>query len=80
MNMFVYAIQSQINNFIYVGMTENVNIRLEQHNSGKNKSTKTYRPWKLFYEEYCVDRISARKREKQLKSGYGKEFLKSILK
>ncbi len=80
MYMFVYAIQSQINNFIYVGMTGNVNIRLEQHNSGKNKSTKAYRPWKLFYEEYCVDQISARKREKQLKSGYGKEFLKSILK
>lgn len=57
-------------------MTSNVNNRLEEHNSGKTKSTKGYRPWILvFYEEYLT-RQEAREREKYLKSGVGREYVK----
>ncbi len=57
-------------------MTVNVERRVKEHNSGKTKSTKGYRPWILFFYEEFEDRIQARKREKYLKSGIGKEFIK----
>jgi putative endonuclease len=74
----VYAIKSQIDSRIYVGFTSNVTRRLQEHNSGKTKSTKGFKPWKLIYSEECETRVEARKREKYLKSGIGKEFLKNI--
>jgi len=40
----VYAIQSQVDNRIYVGFTENLERRLSEHNNGKTKSSKGYRP------------------------------------
>ena len=52
---------------------------MEEHNLGYNKTTKPYKPFMLLYKEECEDRIKARKREKYLKSGIGKEFLRKIL-
>jgi len=75
----VYAIKSEVDDRVYVGLTSNVNRRLSEHNSGRVFSTKGYRPWHLFYTKDCRTRIEARTLEKQLKSGYGKEFLKSII-
>ena len=40
MSYFVYAIKSRIDKRIYVGFTENVQKRLNEHNSGKTKSNK----------------------------------------
>ena len=77
--MWVYAIQSAKDGRIYVGMTEDVNKRLIQHNSGKTKSTKGFIPWELIYTEETIDRNSARKRELFLKGGSGKKFLKKIV-
>ncbi|MDO8582250.1 MAG: GIY-YIG nuclease family protein [bacterium] len=74
----VYAIRSEKDGRIYVGLTGNFIERLKYHNSGLVSSTKGYRPWHLFHQEYCKTRIEARIREKKLKSGYGKEFLKTI--
>ena len=76
---FVYAIKSKRLNRIYVGLTKNLQVRIREHNFGKTKSTKFYRPWVLFYSEEFDTRILARRREIQLKSGYGKEFLRKIL-
>ncbi len=76
----VYAISSVERNYIYVGMTDNLERRLAEHNTGENRSTKAYRPFALIYQETSIDRITARKREKYLKSGVGKEFLKSLVK
>ena len=75
---FVYAIKSLLYGRIYVGMTTNVSKRLVEHNSGKTKSTKGYKPWQLIYSESLPSRLDARQREKYLKSGAGKEFLKSL--
>ena len=79
MKYFVYAIVSQNRNYIYVGLTNNLIRRLEEHNKGYNKTTKAYKPFKLIYSEKFSERIEARKVEKYLKSGSGKEFLKSLL-
>jgi putative endonuclease len=78
MTYTVYALVSEVDSRIYVGFTENISRRLGEHNSGSTRSTKGYRPWYLLHAEECEDRPSARKREKHLKSGVGKEYLKSI--
>jgi len=75
---FVYAIQSISDNRIYVGISENPEKRFLEHNRGWTKSTKTYRPWKLIFKKVCASRFEAREEEKRLKSGFGKEFLKSL--
>ena len=76
---YVYALRSVEHNRIYVGFTKNLEIRIKEHNSGKTKSTKFFRPWVLLYSEKSNSRLAARGREKQLKSGFGKEFLKALI-
>ena len=73
---YVYAIKSIERIYIYVGMTNNIERRLAQHNNGQNRSTKAYKPFKLIYKEIYNTSTEAREREKYLKSGIGKEFLK----
>ncbi len=73
---YVYAIKSEIKDWIYVGITDDIERRLKQHNSGWNRSTKPYRPFQLIYSEKCIDRPTARKREKYLKSAAGKRFIR----
>ena len=75
----VYAIKSKTRNYIYVGLTNNIERRLKEHNEGFNKTTKPYRPFELIYWENYNTRIEAREREKYLKTGYGKEFLKKLI-
>ena len=75
----VYAILSKFNGDIYVGMTMDADKRLTEHNAGKSKYTKSLRPWRTLYRELQPDWKAARKREKYLKSGIGKEFLKSLV-
>jgi putative endonuclease len=75
---FVYAISSELKNYIYVGLTDNVDRRVSQHNAGYEKTTKPYKPFKLILVESFQTRMEARIREKYLKSGVGKEYLKSL--
>ena len=74
----VYAIKSIVRNYIYVGMTNDTQRRLDEHNNGENKSPKAYKPFTLIFTETFPDRNSARVKEKYLKSGIGKEFLKNL--
>lgn len=74
----VYAIKSFKREYIYVGLSSDLDRRLAEHNGGKNKTTKPYRPFRLIYSEEFDTRLKARIREKYLKSGSGKEFLKNI--
>ena len=60
-------------------MTNNLKKRLYQHQSGKSKTTNPYRPLKLVYMEQFPSRQKARDREKYLKSGCGKEWIKDHL-
>ncbi|MDB4582674.1 GIY-YIG nuclease family protein [Draconibacterium sp.] len=79
MGYFVYAIKSKLDGRIYVGFSENVQKRLKEHNSGKTKSTKGFRPWELIFTQECETRIDARELEKYFKSGSGKEKLKKMV-
>ena len=78
MSFYVYAIKSLIRKYIYVGLTNSIERRIDEHNKGKNRSTKSFRPFKLIYSEKFETRMEARAKEIYLKSGIGKEFLKSI--
>ncbi len=74
----VYAIKSTIKNYIYVGLTNNLEKRFYQHNSGKEKTTRPYIPFVVIYTKNFETRKEARTHEKYLKSCCGKEFLKSF--
>jgi putative endonuclease len=76
--VYVYAISSLIKNYIYVGMTKDVETRLVRHNKGREKTTKPYAPFRLIYTEVCANRVKARVREKYWKSGIGKQKLRDI--
>ncbi len=75
---YVYAIKSKEKNYIYVGLTNNPQRRIKEHNYKKEKTTYFYAPFKAILIEKYRTRIEARKREKYLKSGIGKEYLKSL--
>jgi putative endonuclease len=76
---YVYALESKIDQRIYVGMTKDLNRRIKEHNLGRTSSTRAYRPWVLIYHEVQMSTSQARSREKYLKTGIGKEFLKSLV-
>jgi len=73
---FVYFLKSTKNNDLYIGSTEDLEKRLFLHNSGKVKSTKPYRPWKLLGYEKFVTRNMAVQQERFLKNHQQKEILK----
>jgi len=75
----VYVLYSNSFKKSYVGQTQNIDERLRKHNKGKVKSTKIYRPWRVIYFETFCTRSEAMKRERWLKSGKGRDFLKWIL-
>ena len=75
-NYYIYVLISKDNLHHYVGLTKDVGRRLQEHNSGKSKSTKPYLPWSIVYIESFGSRLEARKREKYLKSCAGRKFLK----
>jgi putative endonuclease len=77
MSWFVYAIKSIQRNYIYVGLTSDLKRRITQHNTGKERTTRPYRPFELIYIEIFETRSEARNKEIYLKSGCGKELLKS---
>jgi putative endonuclease len=64
--------------YIYVGLTNNLERWVYEHNSGQNKTTRAYRPFVIILADSFPTRVAARSREKYLKSGVGKEYLKSL--
>jgi putative endonuclease len=74
----VYALKSVFRKYIYVGLSTNVPKRVQRHEEGRERTTKPYRPFELVLVEEFETRAAAREREKYLKSGSGKEFLKRI--
>jgi putative endonuclease len=64
----------------YVGYTNNLVNRIEDHNKGKVPSTKNRVPLKLIYWEGCLSQHDATRREKYLKTAWGKRFIKKRIK
>ena len=76
MDYYIYVLRSDDFKRNYVGFTSNVDARLNQHNQGKTRSTKAFRPWKLLYYERYGTKKEAIERERFLKSGQGRDFIK----
>ncbi len=77
---YVYVLKSKNIGKWYIGSTNNLKKRILKHNSGKNKSTKHGVPWKIIYCEVSLNQKDTRAREKYLKSGTGRRYLKNRLK
>lgn len=77
---YVYALENQDNKSWYIGYTGDLKRRLTEHNSGKGgQTTSRGKAWNLMYYEAYVDKRDAIGREKFLKSGSGRKYLKKQL-
>lgn len=79
MMFYVYALFNKENRKIYIGETEDLERRLTFHKERTFKNSYTSRfsgEWIIIYKETCKDCQEAIKREKQLKSFRGREFIK----
>ncbi len=63
----VYILYSDFFDSFYVGFTQDIKARLNAHNSGLNKSTKRYIPWKLAGEVKKATKTEAMELERKLK-------------
>ncbi len=79
MYYYTYVLLSKKDEKLYTGYTNNLRNRLEKHNSGLVDSTKNRRPLELIYFEGCAEQKDALRREKYLKSGNGKIYIRSRL-
>jgi putative endonuclease len=77
---YVYVIKSSKDGKLYTGCTEDLRKRFKNHNDGKVSSTKGRGPFTLVYYEASLDKTDAFAREKYLKTGMGKRYLKNRLK
>ena len=73
----VYVIRSRVDDRCYTGQTSNLKARLVRHAQGDVRSTASRGPFELVYTENCANREEALRRERFLKSGPGKAFLKT---
>ena len=77
---YVYVLQSEIDISWYIGDTSDIDKRIIEHNSGKTATTNRKKPWSIIYFEASKSKEDAIAREKYLKSGMGRRYLKNRLK
>ena len=77
----VYVLYSKDYNKIYIGFTSDLEQRLRSHNElGKKGWTIKFRPWQLIHTEVFQLKSDAMKREKELKTATGRNFIWSVIK
>ena len=76
----VYVLESKKDKSLYIGYSNDIKRRLREHNEGKSLATRKKHPFKLIYCELFAIRADALEREKYLKSGWGRNYLKRTLK
>ena len=77
---YTYVLLSSVDGMFYTGYTADLGNRLHLHNTGKVYSTRFRHPLTLIYYEACLSRSDALAREKYLKSGMGKRYIRNRLK
>ena len=81
MYYYVYVLQSKKDKQYYTGFTVDLRKRFKEHNEGKYTAwTKGRGPFDLIYYEACKNKTDAAERERYLKTGTGKRYLKNRLK
>jgi putative endonuclease len=76
---YVYVVSNKSGQW-YTGCTNDLKRRITEHNSGKSTYTKYRGPYDLIYYEASLSDKDAYTREKYLKSGMGKRYIKNRLK
>ena len=77
---YVYLLENQDDKSWYIGYTTDIERRVSEHNSGKGgRTTKAKKDWRLIYYEMYLDNKDALGREKFLKSGSGRKYIKRQL-
>ncbi|MDO8497117.1 MAG: GIY-YIG nuclease family protein [bacterium] len=74
---YTYVLKSKKDNDLYIGFTDNLKKRFEEHNRGLVDATRYRIPFILVYYEACLAETKAIQREKYFKTGFGRRFLKS---
>ena len=74
---YTYVLKSLKDGKLYVGWTVDLKERTRKHKEGLVVATKNRRPLSLVYYEACLDKKKAINREKQLKTGFGRKYLKN---
>lgn len=77
---YVYVLRSKKDGKWYTGFTTDLRKRFNQHNNKESTYTKGRGPFELIYYEAYKNRGDAWSREKHLKSGPGKRYLKERIK
>jgi len=82
---YVYAIYNDLRDKIYIGQTADLEKRLQRHNKvlkskASSFTSKNSGTWRLIYQECYNTREEATKREKELKSFQGRQFVKKFIK
>ncbi len=76
----VYVLHSERHKKIYIGYTSDLGARFESHNTLAKKGwTIKFRPWKIVHTEIFQSKSEAMKREKELKSARGREFIWKLI-
>jgi putative endonuclease len=76
---YVYVLYSLKDKKFYIGFTNNLKLRYQEHEKGEVISTRSRQPLKFIYFEAYINEVNARKRELFYKSGRGRETLHKIL-
>ena len=76
---YVYVLRSEKDEKFYTGFTKNLDSRVDKHNNGEVSSTKYRRPLQLVYYEASLNQQDAIRREKYLKTTYGKRYIRNRL-
>jgi len=79
MPWYLYILQSELNEMFYVGISPNLEQRLEFHNHLGQGFTARYRPWKLVFTKEYPTRQQAQAAEKKIKARKSKEYIKRII-
>lgn len=80
MYYYVYVLKNQVDDGVYIGYTTNIRKRILNHNSGRGSRTTKYKKnWELIYAELYRNKYDALGREKFLKGGSGRKYLKKQL-
>ncbi len=76
---YCYVIYSERIDRYYIGSTEDIGRRLNDHNTGRNPSTKQKGPWVLKWSKEFPTRAEAMVEEKRLKSRKSRTFLEQLI-
>ncbi len=79
---YTYVLRCSVNNNseFYTGYTEDLKKRIEQHRNKFTDTTKKFDKIDLVYYEACLNKTDAIKREKQLKTGFGRGYINKRIK